>query len=67
MYPRVPLYELIKFNNFSKKKTKFLEKLQIIKFLAKGVITNYGNLTYINITLQEIDITKDLFVLLVEK
>jgi len=67
MYPRVSIFELIKFNNAHKKKTKILEKLQIVKFIAKGIFTDYGNLAYINITLQEIKLTKDLFMLSVEK
>ena len=61
------MFELIKFNNQSKKKTKLLEKLQIVKSIAKNAFTGYGNLTYIKITLQEIKLTKELFALCVEK
>jgi len=67
MYPRIPMFELIKFNKASKDKTKVLEKLQIVKNIAKDAFNGYGNLTYINITLEEIKLTKELFVLSIEK
>ena len=35
--------------------------------MAKDSFNDYGNLTYINITLQEIKLTKELFVRLVEQ
>ena len=61
------MFELIKFNKASKDKTKVLEKLQIVKNIAKDAFNGYGNLTYINITLEEIKLTKELFVLSIEK
>ena len=67
MYPTVPIIEMIRYNNSSKKKSKLLEKLQIVKNIAKDAFTEYGNLTYLKITLQEIKLTKELFVLSVEK
>lgn len=42
------------FNNETKKKHKLLQKLQCIKGIARDAFSNYGNLTYIKITLREI-------------
>ena len=63
MYPYQPLSDIMTYNTANKKKLKLIQKLQVIKRVAGSAISSYGNLTYIKITLKEINLTKDTFVL----
>lgn len=58
MYPSQPLYEQMTFNNGVKKKKKLIEKLQVIKRVAGSALSSFGNLTYIKITIKEINLYK---------
>ena len=40
-----------------------LQKLQVVKGIAHNMFSGYGNLTYIRLTLKEIKLAKQLFVL----
>ena len=49
--------------NEMKKLLKILQKIQVVKGLAYKAFNGYGNFTYIDITLREVQLTKQLFVL----
>ena len=51
----------------AKKKQRLLQKIQVIKALARNVFTGYGNMTYIKISLKEIKLSKELFVLNIQQ
>ena len=63
MYPDAPLYEQMTYNNIYKKKKKLIEKLQVIKRVAGSALSSFGNLTYIKITIREINLYKQTFVI----
>jgi len=63
MYPQNNSLDFMSYNNEMKRKTKMLQRIQIVKGFASHAFTGYGNLTYIKITLKEIKISKELFVL----
>ena len=66
MYPEQPLYDMMAFNNECKRKIKHINKLLVIKGIAGSALSSYGNLTFIRVSLKEIKLTKELFVLKVE-
>ena len=63
MYPIQPLSDMMTYNNANKKKQKLIQKLQVVKRVAGSAISSYGNLTFIKITLKEINLFKETFVI----
>ena len=63
MYQQVDKLEAMTLLNQAKKQQIILHKLQIIKGFAKNIFSGYGNLAYIRISLREISLQKELFVL----
>lgn len=55
------------YNNEMKRKIKMIQRIQIVKGFANHAFTGYGNMTYIKITLKEIKLSKELFVLQVQQ
>ena len=67
MYPVKKQADFQKFVNESKKKQQLLNKIQVVKKVAGKAFCGYGNLTYHRLTLKEIQIIKQIFVLQIQQ
>lgn len=67
MYPVKRQVDFLKFVNESKKKQKLLNKIQVVKKIACKALCGYGNFTYHRLTLKEIEIIKQIFVLQIQQ
>lgn len=56
MYPIKHQLDFQKYINDTKKSSKLLQKIQVVKGIAFKSFSGYGNLTFIRITLKEIQL-----------
>jgi hypothetical protein len=67
MYPVKKQVDFRKYVIETKKKQKMLQKIQVVKGIAYKAFCGYGNLTYHKMTLKEIQISKQIFVLQIQQ
>lgn len=67
MYPKQNFLHYYHQITSMKDKQRNLQKIQLVKSMTSNIFSGYGNLTYIKITLKEIKLIKEIFVMQLEQ